>query len=347
MRFRFTLIHRETNTRQRTSAPDGWQQAVMKLARDKEFYSLIEFFDGSFIFYGDNGVINGGLHFIENLEEIYGPDVEIDILIEAAPNGYTYEDVFLGQLDLSLGERVEDNKYRIPIIRENFWAKFNARWKTPVDLLAVTDLDEEVITSPVDNVTLSLPSQIVTYISRYNQQYPLTYDNSGGGTYCILNFNEVILDDIKLFSIVREIVDFDTFSVLGLFEAPYDGDFEIEMKFTSAQYLSATPEWTTGNSNIRIKKTNETGVDTYGFLTSPETAGSSSGSSGADSWRNWVFVVTYRLVRGEQLALRSPTSVYRHMRESRRRVRPRNTREGSASITPIRNILNCYYIRIG
>lgn len=296
MIFRFTLIHRETNTRLRISEVDGWKQAVMKLARDKEFYSLIEFFDGSFIFYGDNGVVNGGIHFIENLEETYGPDVEIDLLIELAPDNFTYEDVFLGQLDLSLGERLEDNKYRIPIIRDNFWAKFNSRWQTPVDLLAVTDLDENVIESPVDNVTLTLPSQIITYFSHYNQLYSKTYD--GVETYQMLNFDEVISDDIKLFSIVRETVDFDTFSLLGLFEAPYDGEFTIELKFSSAQYFAATPEWISGINTIRIKKTNETGVDTYN---SADWA--SSGSSGTDSWLNWDLTVTYTLFRGEQLAI--------------------------------------------
>ncbi len=299
MRFRFTLIHRETNTRLRISEVDGWKQAVMKLARDKEFYSLIEFFDGSFIFYGDNGVVNGGIHFIENLEATYGPDVEIDLLIEIAPDNFTFEEVFSGQLDLSLGERLEDNKYRIPIIRDNFWAKFNSRWQTPVDLLAVTDLDENVIDSPVDNITLTLPSQIITYFSHYNQLYSKTYD--GADTYQMLNWDEVISDDIKLFSIVREVVDFDTYSLLGLFEAPYDGEFTIEIKFTSAGYNSGTDEWTTNNTGtggIRIKKTNETGVDTYGF---PEYA--NAGSSGTDAWLEWDLTVTYQMFRGEQLAI--------------------------------------------
>jgi hypothetical protein len=298
MIFRFTLIHRDSNTQLRISPPDGWKQAVLKLARDKEFYSLIEFFDGSFIFYGDNGVVNGGIHFIENLEATYGPDVEIELLIEIAPDNFTYEEVFNGQLDLSLGERLKDNKYRIPIIRDNFWAKFNSRWQTPVDLLSETDLDEEPITDPVQNITLTMPSQIITYLSDYHQNYSITYD--GADTYQMLNFDEVISDDIKLFSIVRDVVDFDTYSLLGLFEAPYDGEFRIQLKFPSAIYFSATPEWITGSgvTRIRIKKTNETGVDSYGF---PDHA--SVETDGTDSWLMWDLDVTYRLVRGEQLAI--------------------------------------------
>lgn len=301
MIFRFTLIHRETNTRLRISEPDGWKQAVMKLARDKEFYSLIEFFDGSFIFYGDNGVVNGGIHFIENLEGTYGPDVEIDLLIEIAPDNFTYEEVFSGQLDLSLGERLEDNKYRIPVIRDNFWAKFNSRWQTPVDLLAATDLDESSIDSPVDNVTLTLPSQIITYLSHYNQLYSITYENAPGFPNNILNFNEVINDDIPLFSIVREAVSADTFAILGLFEAPYDGEFRIELKFTASQYRSDLGRWlsTSGSTGgIRIQKTNSTNIDTYGF-----PPWGSNGSSSPDSWHNWELDVTYQLFRGEQLAI--------------------------------------------
>lgn len=140
------------------SEPDGWKEAVMKLARDKDFHSLIELFDGSFIFYGDNGVVNGGLHFIEYYEITRGFDANLEILIEIAPDDETYETCFEGQLDLSLGERLPKNKFRIPIIRDNFWAKFNSRLKTPVDLQAAVDLDGNPIT-PVDPAVIALTCQ--------------------------------------------------------------------------------------------------------------------------------------------------------------------------------------------
>jgi len=140
--------------------PDGWKQAVMKLARDQDFHSLIEFFDGSFIFYGDNGVVNGGLHYIEDLEVTRGVDVNISILIEIAPDDITYEDCFFGQLNLAQGERLPKNKYRIPVIKDDFWAKFYSRWKTPVDLQSATDLDGSAVV-PVEPINLILPSQTI------------------------------------------------------------------------------------------------------------------------------------------------------------------------------------------
>lgn len=295
MNFRFTLSHESGSLR--ISEPDGWKQAVMRLERDKQFYSLIEFFDGAFIFYGNNGVVNGGIDFIKAIEEEYGPDAQINILIELAPDDETYEDVFYGQLNLELAEEYPKNKLKVPVIRDNFWSKFIKRVETPVDLQATTDLDGEAV-EPVDKVNITLPSQIITYFSDYNQNYSITYD--GADSYMMLNFDEVINDDIKLFSIVRDVVDFDTYSLLGLFEAPYDGDFRIQLKFPSAIYFSATPEWITGSgtTRIRIKKTNETGVDSYGF---PDHA--SVETDGTDSWLVWDLDVTYRLVRGEQLAI--------------------------------------------
>ncbi len=285
---------------QEINEPDGWKDSILKLGRDKDYRSLIEFFEGSFIFYGDNGVVNGGIDFIKGLELTYGPDVSIEMLIELTLDDYNYDQVFLGQLDLSLAEELMDNKFRIPIIRDNFWAKFMNRRDTPVDLAAATDLDLNAITDPVDPIDVILLSQIITYFTHYTEPYSITYDNVG--TYNMLNWDVVIQDDIKLFSIARATVDFDSFSILGLFEAEYDGEFQIEIKITIAEYISATPEWAAsiGSNAFRIKKTNESGVDTYG--SSPEVT-LDIDSSGTDTWATWYLNVTYQMFRGEQLSI--------------------------------------------
>lgn len=149
------------------SEPDGWKDTTMKLQRDKEFHSLIEFFDGSFIFYGKRtDGIDGGIWQIKRWERQYGPDAKIQILIEYTRDNFHFFTVFTGQLDISLAEEMVDNKMRIPIIRDDFWAKFFSRKDTPVDLQATVDLDGVAIT-PVEPIDLSLISQVIRKGTNY------------------------------------------------------------------------------------------------------------------------------------------------------------------------------------
>ena len=231
---------------QEINEPDGWKDVILKLGRDKDFRSLIEFFEGSFIFYGNNGVINGGIDFIKGLELTYGPDVSIEMLIELAPDDYTYEEVFNGQLDLSLAEELMDNKFKIPIIRDNFWAKFMNRKDTPVDLQAATDLDLAAVTDIVDSIDLNLPGQPITYYGQYNWLYTKSYDIPESAFvefYGTLNWDEVIIDDIKIFSIVRATAEPEVVRILGNFEAPYDGEFTLDIGLTMSRYDSGLNQW--------------------------------------------------------------------------------------------------------
>src|SRR5687768_16450954 len=99
MRFRFTLSHEDAGTVQ-ISEPDGWKGAKMRLDRDPEFFSLIEHYDGAangaFIFYGDNGVVDGGVNFIKAVEENYGFDANITFLAEYAPDDVNFRTLFSG-----------------------------------------------------------------------------------------------------------------------------------------------------------------------------------------------------------------------------------------------------------
>lgn len=164
MRFRFTLQYLDEFVE--ISPPDGWTGATLKLARDKDFHSLIEFFDGSFIFYGNNGEVNGGINNIKAWEQHGGPDSTILFFADFTYNEQNFYQIFAGQLDLSLSEELPDRKFRIPIIRDDFWAKFYNRKETPVNLQALTDLDGEAIT-PVDTIDLNLISQIILKTTLY------------------------------------------------------------------------------------------------------------------------------------------------------------------------------------
>lgn len=144
------------------SEPDGWKDAKLKMIRDSEFHSLIEYFEGSFIFYGENNVDNGGADFIKVAEQQYGPSAKIDILIEADIDGDgTYEEtIFNGQLDLTGLKEVFDNKIQVPIIRNDLWANFMARKDVAVDMRSTTDVDGNVVDVP-EIVDINLTSQVI------------------------------------------------------------------------------------------------------------------------------------------------------------------------------------------
>jgi hypothetical protein len=159
MRFRFNLSHLIAGNLE-ISEPDGWKDAVMKLERHEEFHSLVEYFDGSFILYGNNGILNGGIDFVKAVEREHGPDATIRVQIDFTYDEVTFTSVFDGQYKITDLEEMPNNKMRIPIIRDDFWAKFIARLDTPVDLKSPTDLDGNQ-TALTQEVNIKLESQKV------------------------------------------------------------------------------------------------------------------------------------------------------------------------------------------
>lgn len=168
--FRFTLSHDVLGS-QVISEPMGWADAKLKLERHEDYHSLVEYFEGSFIFYGSNGVDDGGIDFIRSVESAYGVDAVLNIVIEVSfDDGDSFETVFTGLLDLSDIQETKNNKAEIPIIRNDFWAKFINRRDTPVNLRDDEDLDGNAV-NQIDPVDLDLPSQIVNKTSKWDGSF--------------------------------------------------------------------------------------------------------------------------------------------------------------------------------
>lgn len=291
--------------------PDGWRDAILKLARDKDFRSLIEFFDGSFIFYGDNGVVNGGIEFIKRYDQLYGPDANLEMLIELTLNDVDYETVFNGQLDLSLAEEMMDNKIRVPIIRDNFWAKFYNRRDTPVNLHATVDLDGNAVSGPVDSIELVLEGQPINYYGEYKWLYSKTYDPTSvlsDKIYLTLNWDDKIKDDIKIFSTARGVTEGEIAKILGNFEAPYDGEFALDVGITISRYDSNLGAWS--------HKGTLAGFDTFPVLDFYKannsarlrryivgTPGVSIVDDGTNKALRFEVTPTFSLLRGEQITI--------------------------------------------
>lgn len=220
------------------SEPDGWKDAELKLERHPDFHTLVEYFTGSFVFYGKSGNINGGLDFIKTVDSNYGPDANIQIYIEASfDEGASYEEVFDGLLDLSELQETKYNKLEVPIIRNDLWARFINRLETPVDLQSTTDLDGNPV-SAVPTVSLLMTPQ------KLRQKYEGRHLGAGGvfafpytmvadGDYGILDFEETVLDEIKeKYDLPRIATDFIGNSLL--FVTEYGGTYAFDVKITLA-----------------------------------------------------------------------------------------------------------------
>lgn len=162
MRFRFVLSHDESGSTVEISECDGWRDSILKLERHEEFHSLIEYFEGSFIFYGANGIVDGGANHIREWVRDYGLDTTIEIQISLTFDDVTFSEVFNGQLGVTDIEELPNNKLRAPIIRDDRWSKFIARLDTPVNIQSITDLDGNVLIGD-DKVKLRLSSQTIKY----------------------------------------------------------------------------------------------------------------------------------------------------------------------------------------
>lgn len=258
MLFRFTLIHDILGAKV-INEPDGWKDCKLKLERDKNFKSLIEYFDGSFIFYGASNGVDGGIDFIKECEQTYGFDTLIRITIELSVDGYTYEDLFEGQLNLAGSVEMPDNKIQIPIIRDDFWSKFINRLDTPVNVQSILSLDNEAV-DQFDSVNLRLSSQILD-LKHYSIEKRGVYvlmDQS----YVQYQPDEVELDEIKEnYSLpISSNPELPTY----IFSFEYAGLLDIDIRIEYDKAVFSVP---TGHKNARtiydwyIQKNNETPIE--------------------------------------------------------------------------------------
>src|SRR6188768_958208 len=97
--FKYTLIS-DTQDSLVISEPIGWKQAKVVLERSDLFYSVVELFEGDFIFYGKIGLRNGGIDFLRQCITADGKNAKVNIDVKVSYNyGIRYENLFYGKLD--------------------------------------------------------------------------------------------------------------------------------------------------------------------------------------------------------------------------------------------------------
>jgi hypothetical protein len=197
MKYRFTLSH-DAFPDKVISEPQGFDQAQLKLVRHEDFHSLIEYYEGEFIFYGADQFDDGGIDYIREVDSAYGHDTDLRITIEVAPDGYTFETLFVGLLKLAELEELPDNKMQVPVIRDDFWSKFINRQETQVDIQSQTNLDN-TSADQFDSVNLRMSSQTIRkrYYGQWNEgENTLIVPNPSGDTYLQITPPDISLDEI-------------------------------------------------------------------------------------------------------------------------------------------------------
>ncbi len=225
------IITPTSDTQLQINEPDGWADAQLKLSRDKVYKSLIEFFEGTFLFYGSNGEVDGGFDTILRWEQERGPDATIRIVIEFdAYDDSEWVTLHEGQLDLSQLVQTQIRFLRIPIIRDDFWAKFMSRKSTPVNLRATADLDGASIT-PIDQIELRLPSQkIRKQYYGYLSQIVTLFDSYGWDVndYVSFDVDTDIVDELPINHAGSDIVVGRSIIIVAPDNGEYNPDIRIE-----------------------------------------------------------------------------------------------------------------------
>jgi hypothetical protein len=280
---------------------DGFDGAKIKLERDPEYYSNIEYYsgaaEGGFIFYGDNGEENGGIDTIKFIEETYGFDSNVLLIAEYSPDNFNYVELFRGLLDISAKNEMPNNKMQVPVIRDDFWAKFINRMDTPVNLSDDIDLDGNPV-PPVTPVTVNLKSQQVRYNGEYTWQESVQYPVPGGDGKIQLDWDEVIVDDLQKYTLPRVDVTTTPFNLIsGIFEAPYDGQYTFDIRVETGSFFGGAWQNALAEPRLRIGKVG--GEDELAYL--PFTAVSIN-NGGQYLWVH-TFTGSFILSKGEQIAI--------------------------------------------
>jgi len=252
--FRFTLNHEVEGSLQ-ISEPIGWLEAKLTLERHEDYHSLIEYFSGSFVFYGNNGAQNGGIDFIRFIEQNYGADATLEILIElSVDSGLNYTTIFNGQLDLTTIKENSLNQAEIAIIRNDFWSKFIARKDTPIILTDSEDLDGNVRQS-VGHILLNMPSQkIFKQYSGYRSQsqdnllFESIWDTNGNVQ---LGMDKDLLDEIDdKYNLPTTV---NPGFVVGTFIMTEDGDYTFDLRIEQSARVNSPLNIVPANAYVQWK----------------------------------------------------------------------------------------------
>lgn len=229
----------------------GWGAAKSRLERHPQFNSIVEYYDSDLLAYGSNGVENGGIDFLKNIERKYGPDATVTQLIEENESGRPedFKFVYSSQINIiSFVESItaEAHDLKLLILPNDLWAKLVAHFDSPVDLKSTTDLYGNAIDA-LPSVDVNLSSQTIRQLAIFNQllayDYGLQYDISETSPdffkeipkdhFISIELQDVTLDEVTThFNLDRsETVDIPNANYVF----QYPGTYTIDLKLNFAE----------------------------------------------------------------------------------------------------------------
>lgn len=234
MKIRFSLSHPVLGTIS-IDEPEGWKEITLILERNPDFSSLWEKFEGgSLTFYGDNGRINGGIDFIRQVINEYGPDAELRIDSDIAPDDITFQELFSGLLSLDAIQETDNNTALIPVIPNNRRTIFKNRYETTVDINSETSLDE----SPVDvipPINIELTSQTVP-MSFEGESTSMGRDETQTCDYRQMSWDKIDLEEFDEYFLLPQLA---TQEPAEVFINEYAGEYRFIIN-TNAWYQPPT-----------------------------------------------------------------------------------------------------------
>lgn len=204
-RYKFTYSHEDYGTFV-VDEPGGFDSAILGFSRLPldQGGSLVEFYRSNFSAYGDNGTENGGREIFKLIEKTYGPDTQIDILVEVN-EGDGWEDVFSGTLPIGLFTEALDQDLILDqqFGQKGFWTNFINRLETPVDLRSPEDLDGNAV-EVIEPVGYIFPDQRIIKSAYYSQydfddelKEPWGYTFTATDLYATLDLPRIDLEEIQ------------------------------------------------------------------------------------------------------------------------------------------------------
>jgi hypothetical protein len=205
--FQFTLENSIEGTLE-IKEPEGWDDGVLKLERNKDYNSLVEYWDqpltfddaeATDIFSGDT--LPGGLEWIKNIEETQGIGAIITIRINiSTDSGLSFRQIFLGTIAIDTVKEIDFYKAEYGVLRTDGWAKLINRKSIPIDIEAILDLDGNSIVPPISQ-TITLPSQIIRSEFERDTGFDMnsTQASSAVGTtsYLIWDNSNTVVDEVE------------------------------------------------------------------------------------------------------------------------------------------------------
>lgn len=278
--------------------PLGWAQAKCSLTRDPIFHSLVEFFKGSFIWYGSARAV------IRAVEDDQGPAAILRVVIDEY---YTaWSTIFDGLLDISQIEDVPKTgtfyKAVVPIIRDDFWARVINRRALPADIGGAVDMDGNAIAAHSSFQMMLTSQKVRQNYERVPQGAAQTYDTQPVGITSYLLFDmpkgdKAVIDEVDdRFDYGTKVLQNNPVDTLYYyFKAKYGGDYSFNMS------LAFSFVWT-GNRNYSLKWFVTTIIG--GVRTNTQIGATIAGTvaTGFNSFGfNPVLATTYTLASGDQI----------------------------------------------